>query len=145
MPILIEHDVAILQPVQRGEVSPGYKIVHTTRGCRCHSAMGGRSGDGDRPNVEYSAEQMIEAQGTAMKGKIIMTHSSGSKMGGFMWTTKEGIGAKIYDIADVRESHQVSSVSPPDSLLLYYRASRCCPVTARFSVTCDFLYIDSPR
>lgn len=29
------------------------------------------------------------------KSKIVMTHSSGSKMGGFMWTTKEGILAKI--------------------------------------------------
>ena len=29
------------------------------------------------------------------KSKIIMTHSSGSKMGGFMWMTKEGIMAKI--------------------------------------------------
>jgi hypothetical protein len=29
------------------------------------------------------------------KNKIIMTHSSGSKMGGFMWMTKEGIMAKI--------------------------------------------------
>ncbi len=56
---------------------------------------------------------MIEAQGTAMKDKIIMTHSSGSKMGGFMWTTKEGIGAKIDDIADVREIHQISSLSHP--------------------------------
>lgn len=33
------------------------------------------------------------------KSKIIMTHSSGSKMGGFMWTTKEGILAKIDAIA----------------------------------------------
>ncbi|MBM2846473.1 MAG: hypothetical protein HW407_1785 [Bacteroidetes bacterium] len=33
------------------------------------------------------------------KSKIIMTHSSGSKMGGFMWMTKEGIMAKIDAIA----------------------------------------------
>jgi hypothetical protein len=33
------------------------------------------------------------------KSKILMTHSSGSKMGGFMWTTKEGILAKIDAIA----------------------------------------------
>ena len=33
------------------------------------------------------------------KSKIIMTHSSGSKMGGFMWTTREGILAKIDAIA----------------------------------------------
>jgi hypothetical protein len=33
------------------------------------------------------------------KSKIIMTHSSGSKMGGFMWMTKEGIMAKIDAVA----------------------------------------------
>ncbi len=33
------------------------------------------------------------------KSKIIMTHSSGAKMGGFMWMTKEGIQAKIDVIA----------------------------------------------
>jgi len=33
------------------------------------------------------------------KSKIIMTHSSGSKMGGFMWTTNDGILAKIDAIA----------------------------------------------
>ena len=33
------------------------------------------------------------------KSKIVMTHSSGSKMGGFMWTTKDGILAKIDAIA----------------------------------------------
>jgi len=33
------------------------------------------------------------------KSKIIMTHSSGSKMGGFMWTTRDGILAKIDAIA----------------------------------------------
>jgi hypothetical protein len=33
------------------------------------------------------------------KSKIIMTHNSGIKMGGFMWTTKEGIMAKIDAIA----------------------------------------------
>jgi hypothetical protein len=33
------------------------------------------------------------------KSKIVMTHSSGSKMGGFMWTTKEGILAKMDAIA----------------------------------------------
>ena len=33
------------------------------------------------------------------KSKIIMTHSGGSKMGGFMWMTKEGIMAKIDAIA----------------------------------------------
>ncbi len=33
------------------------------------------------------------------KSKIVMTHSSGSKMGGFMWTTKQGILAKMDAIA----------------------------------------------
>jgi hypothetical protein len=33
------------------------------------------------------------------KSKIIMTHSSGTKMGGFMWTTKQGILAKMDAIA----------------------------------------------
>ena len=38
-------------------------------------------------------QEMLNGQ-SVNKSKIIMTHSSGSKMGGFMWTTKEGIGAK---------------------------------------------------
>ena len=33
------------------------------------------------------------------KSKIVMTHTSGSKMGGFMWTTRDGILAKIDAIA----------------------------------------------
>ena len=32
--------------------------------------MGGRSGGCDRPNVEYPADQMIEAQGTAIQSKV---------------------------------------------------------------------------
>jgi hypothetical protein len=48
----------------------------------------------------YKIEQAPMGQETVNgqsmnKSKIIMTHSSGSKMGGFMWTTKEGIMAKI--------------------------------------------------
>lgn len=48
----------------------------------------------------YKIEQTPMGQETVNgqslnKSKIIMTHSSGSKMGGFMWTTKEGILAKI--------------------------------------------------
>jgi hypothetical protein len=39
-------------------------------------------------------EEKLDGQ-TMNKSKIIMTHSSGSKFGGFMWTTKEGIPAKI--------------------------------------------------
>jgi hypothetical protein len=52
----------------------------------------------------YKIEQTPMGQETVNgqsmnKSKIIMTHSSGSKMGGFMWTTKEGIMAKIDAIA----------------------------------------------
>lgn len=52
----------------------------------------------------YKIEQTPMGQETVNgqsmnKGKIMMTHSSGSKMGGFMWTTKEGIMAKIDAIA----------------------------------------------
>jgi Domain of unknown function (DUF4412) len=39
-------------------------------------------------------QEMVNGQ-SLNKSKIVMTHSSGSKMGGFMWTTKEGIMAKI--------------------------------------------------
>jgi hypothetical protein len=41
-----------------------------------------------------AGQEMLNGVNTN-KSKIIMTHSSGSKMGGFMWTTKEGILAKI--------------------------------------------------
>ncbi len=43
-------------------------------------------------------QETIDGQSTD-KSKIIMTHSSGSKFGGFMWTTKDGILAKIDAIA----------------------------------------------
>lgn len=43
-------------------------------------------------------QEMLNGQ-SMNKRKIVMTHSSGSKMGGFMWTTKEGILAKIDAIA----------------------------------------------
>ncbi len=52
----------------------------------------------------YKIEQTPMGQETVNgqsmnKSKILMTHSSGSKMGGFMWTTKEGIMAKIDALA----------------------------------------------
>lgn len=52
----------------------------------------------------YKIEQTPMGQETVNgqslnKSKIVMTHSSGSKMGGFMWTTKEGIMAKIDTIS----------------------------------------------
>ena len=48
----------------------------------------------------YQIEQTPMGQETVNgqnlnKSKIIMTHTSGNKLGGFMWTTKEGILAKI--------------------------------------------------
>ena len=43
-------------------------------------------------------QETLDGQSTD-KSKIVMTHSSGSKMGGFMWTTKDGILAKIDAIA----------------------------------------------
>jgi hypothetical protein len=43
-------------------------------------------------------QETIEGQ-SLNKSKIIMTHSSGSKMGGFMWTTREGILVKMDAIA----------------------------------------------
>ncbi|NOS81170.1 MAG: hypothetical protein HOP32_06255 [Nitrospira sp.] len=63
------------------------------------------SADKDKTDMSaYKIEQTPVGQemlnGVNMnKSKIIMTHSSGSKMGGFMWTTKEGIMAKIDAIA----------------------------------------------
>lgn len=59
------------------------------------------SADKDKTDISaYKIEQTPVGQemlnGVNMnKSKIIMTHSSGSKMGGFMWMTKEGIMAKI--------------------------------------------------
>lgn len=47
-------------------------------------------------------QEMLNSVNTN-KSKIIMTHSSGSKMGGFMWTTKEGVLAKI-DAISVEKS-----------------------------------------
>lgn len=52
----------------------------------------------------YQIEQTPMGQETVNgrslnKSKIVMTHSSGSKMGGFMWTTQEGILAKIDALA----------------------------------------------
>ena len=43
-------------------------------------------------------QEMLDGQ-SMDKSKIVMTHSSGSKMGGFMWTTRDGILAKIDAIA----------------------------------------------
>lgn len=43
-------------------------------------------------------QEMLNGQ-SMNKSKIVMTYSSGSKMGGFMWTTKDGILAKIDAIA----------------------------------------------
>ena len=155
--------------------------------------LGGAAAAGDRPNVEYSADQSIETEAAAMKGKvfstptrerremgqgganmimimrhdkkviwtlmpeekmymempmkesnektdmsaykieqtplgeeklhgqtmdkskIVMTHSSGSKMGGFMWTTKEGILAKMDAIRSTRGARIVSRWSRPTS------------------------------
>lgn len=63
------------------------------------------SADKDKTDMSaYKIEQTPVGQemlnGVNMdKSKIIMTHSSGSKMGGFMWSTKEGIMAKIDAIA----------------------------------------------
>ena len=63
------------------------------------------SADKDKTDMSaYKIEQTPVGQemlnGVNMnKSKIIMTHNSGSKMGGFMWTTKEGIMAKIDAIA----------------------------------------------
>ena len=63
------------------------------------------SADKDKTDMSaYKIEQTPVGQemlnGVNMnKSKIMMTHSSGSKMGGFMWSTKEGIMAKIDAIA----------------------------------------------
>ncbi len=63
------------------------------------------SADKDKTDMSaYKIEQTPVGQemlnGVNMnKSKIMMTHSNGSKMGGFMWMTKEGIMAKIDAIA----------------------------------------------
>ena len=53
---------------------------------------------------EYQIEQSVvgteKMNGVeTTKSKIIMTGKDGSKMGGFMWTTKEGIQVKLDAIA----------------------------------------------
>ncbi len=57
----------------------------------------------------YKIEQTPSGQETLngqsmKKSKIVMTHSDGSKLGGFMWTTQEGILAKIDAIAVDKKS-----------------------------------------
>ena len=50
--------------------------------------------------IEQTALGEETVNGVVMnKSKIIMTGTDGTKMGGFMWTTKEGILAKIDALA----------------------------------------------
>lgn len=60
------------------------------------------SGKSDLSNYQIEQTDMGEEplNGVVMrKSKIIMTGKDGTKMGGFMWTTKEGILAKIDALA----------------------------------------------
>ncbi|MBS0171514.1 MAG: hypothetical protein JSR62_14280 [Nitrospira sp.] len=64
-----------------------------------NSSSGGKS---DLANYQIEQTEMGEEQlnGVVMrKSKIVMTSKDGTKMGGFMWTTKEGILAKIDALA----------------------------------------------
>jgi Domain of unknown function (DUF4412) len=67
---------------------------------KMYMEMGMKPSDDKTDLSAYKIEQTPMGQETVNgqrlnKSKIIMTHSSGGKMGGFMWTTKEGIMAKI--------------------------------------------------